>query len=584
MVNPLDGFPPSVDGAGGGSGTGPTGPTGPAGPAGPAIDLSSFQEGDVLRANAALDDVVPAAINDAGEETMFGKTGRFPSGSVRIGGVNRVSGGNDNVNIHNDSLNTFGIIVVQDQEGQTIGKIKQGQYSNLRSVTLQPLKDVTSSAGELIFPLFQTPNPASPTAIGTVDVIYQFEATNAVSDVSIQVFKANISDTFPTSEAELLTIGDEISTETNVQTVASTGSPTVLTTVTLRNPLGIANSEFLYVLAKGSGIYRGTNITWGEGGIPQIGGANVTVFTPHVIGQGYDVLAFNSVLDETFSAKDQLEALTDDDRLDASAVKNLPTAGTGLTEAQVQDIVGEMVMNNTETGIAVTYDGTGRKLNFVVQSGGFLQPIITGFSINIPNRVDLNTNLNGPRTVQYTAQHTSNISNAKLFIDNVEIQDLTTPTQEGSQSEGITLSGITTNSQKTIVFQIRIQDTNMNTIVSNNYSVLVQDVPDHELLYYGLNSSADFSSISLGSLTSSEITGSTIDVSTGATTQGQYFGILSPSNEDITSILDNVLSQEVLAIFTKTENVRNIGAESYDSYTIGPLNADPDGETYTITI
>jgi hypothetical protein len=39
--------------------------------------------------------------------------------------------------------------------------------------------------------------------------------------------------------------------------------------------------------------------------------------------------------------------------------------GAGLTQEQVEDIVGAMVTGNTETGITATYDDTAGKLNFV---------------------------------------------------------------------------------------------------------------------------------------------------------------------------------------------------------------------------
>jgi len=42
------------------------------------------------------------------------------------------------------------------------------------------------------------------------------------------------------------------------------------------------------------------------------------------------------------------------------------TADTQLSTEQVQDIVGGMVSTNTESGIAVTYDDTGGKLDFNV--------------------------------------------------------------------------------------------------------------------------------------------------------------------------------------------------------------------------
>ena len=43
-------------------------------------------------------------------------------------------------------------------------------------------------------------------------------------------------------------------------------------------------------------------------------------------------------------------------------------SGSGLDAAAVQDVVGAMVSDNTEDGIGVTYDSTGRKLDFVVST------------------------------------------------------------------------------------------------------------------------------------------------------------------------------------------------------------------------
>jgi hypothetical protein len=43
------------------------------------------------------------------------------------------------------------------------------------------------------------------------------------------------------------------------------------------------------------------------------------------------------------------------------------TAGTGFTEDEIKDFVGEMVAGNTETGIAVTYESGDKTLDFVAE-------------------------------------------------------------------------------------------------------------------------------------------------------------------------------------------------------------------------
>ena len=52
-------------------------------------------------------------------------------------------------------------------------------------------------------------------------------------------------------------------------------------------------------------------------------------------------------------------------------VDDTVTAAGGYTDEQSQDATGEMVTGNTETGIAITYDDTTGKLNFVVDFSGY---------------------------------------------------------------------------------------------------------------------------------------------------------------------------------------------------------------------
>ena len=85
-------------------------------------------------------------------------------------------------------------------------------------------------------------------------------------------------------------------------------------------------------------------------------------------------------------------------------------------------------------------------------------------------------------------------------------------------------------------------------------------------------------------MTSTEIVSSDRDytVTAGPTSQGQYFIILTPDAEQVTEIRDNVLDQNVTDIFVKTEDVRQINGEDFDSYVLGPLNAGAS-ENFVIT-
>ena len=61
-------------------------------------------------------------------------------------------------------------------------------------------------------------------------------------------------------------------------------------------------------------------------------------------------------------------------------------SNAGASTEQVQDIVGDMVTGNTETGIAVTYDDTAGKLNFEVTAtgGSSLESLINNTGETIP--------------------------------------------------------------------------------------------------------------------------------------------------------------------------------------------------------
>lgn len=120
-----------------------------------------------------------------------------------------------------------------------------------------------------------------------------------------------------------------------------------------------------------------------------------------------------------------------------------------------------------------------------------------------------------------------------------------------------------------------------NDTITISASVTPTPDPGPDALYYGLMNTNTPDSVALNTLTTLDPTNPQT-VSTGLTTAGQFFVILVPITHDITSIRDTVLQQDVTNIFTKTENVRSISSQNYDSYVIGPLNAGVN-EEYVLT-
>lgn len=114
-----------------------------------------------------------------------------------------------------------------------------------------------------------------------------------------------------------------------------------------------------------------------------------------------------------------------------------------------------------------------------------------------------------------------------------------------------------------------------------------QPAPSTVDLRYGLSTQSDPALVDFTTLTDVSSPTDPQTVSTGVTSAGQYFHIFSANAHDIQTITDTVLQQVVYRdgatgnIFTKANDVRTENTVTYDSYTIGPLNAGVD-EDYVI--
>ena len=237
------------------------------------------------------------------------------------------------------------------------------------------------------------------------------------------------------------------------------------------------------------------------------------------------------------------------------------------------------------TGISITENDLANTITITSTSTSFDAPRITNFSIDIASRVNLNTDLNVQHTLTYDVMHFGSIQSMELDIQTGTNQTLTIPTQDSTgQTQSVTLAGITTSAETTVEFKITGTDTQGNSFESNIYTVSIRTLSDHEFLYYGLSSTNNPASIDIGTMTSLEVTSSqrSYTVTAGPTTQGQYFIVLTPDAETVSEIRDNVLDQNVTDIFTKTEDVRQINSQNFDSYVLGPLNAGAS-ENFIIT-
>lgn len=122
---------------------------------------------------------------------------------------------------------------------------------------------------------------------------------------------------------------------------------------------------------------------------------------------------------------------------------SITTNNTQLSDEQVQDIVGGMVSTNTETGISVTYNDTGGKLNFVVSdttvAGDTGSTGITpGDTLTIAGGSNVTTEMSGD-TLTITA------TNTNTQLSDEQVQDIVGGMVTGNTETNITVGYDDTN-------------------------------------------------------------------------------------------------------------------------------------------
>lgn len=111
----------------------------------------------------------------------------------------------------------------------------------------------------------------------------------------------------------------------------------------------------------------------------------------------------------------------------------------------------------TDQEIITTWDRLGYVRSTQVPTPSFHEFDVT----TIPSRVDLNTDLNVPQTVQFSVTNHTQVASATVQADPVtpdtfiDVGTLVLPTSDGLQTQNVTFSGLTTNTVKNISFRIR---------------------------------------------------------------------------------------------------------------------------------
>lgn len=171
------------------------------------------------------------------------------------------------------------------------------------------------------------------------------------------------------------------------------------------------------------------------------------------------------------------------------ATKNDFTSG-GTAGVTVQDEGTDLTTAATTlnfVGAGVTATGTSAVKTITISGGGsgFASPSVHNFSINIPSRVDLNTDLNNARTLSYSITNRQSVQSFELIVTTGDNKTLTNPTIDGTQTQSVTLSGIDTSTTSTLTFVLRITDTQGTTHDSNTVTVSVANAVTHEQTHFG---------------------------------------------------------------------------------------------------
>ena len=216
----------------------------------------------------------------------------------------------------------------------------------------------------------------------------------------------------------------------------------------------------------------------------------------------------------------------------------------------------------------------------------FQAPAITAFSIvGQSTSVPANTQLTGSKTFSYTVSNPSNVSgNLTLTQTNPgeAAQTLASDIDPTGSSTVQNINTVTLAAGESVVFTLSGTDTQSNNF-SDTFTIRAPN--PHEFLYSGRSATNNPASVPVSGLNSAEITasGQSLTITTGTTAQGEFFIILVPTSEDISTITDTVLNTDVTSIFTRTEDVRQINSINYTSYVVGPFDAGVD-ETYVVVI
>lgn len=189
-------------------------------------------------------------------------------------------------------------------------------------------------------------------------------------------------------------------------------------------------------------------------------------------------------------------------------------------------------------------------------------PVVTQFRIQgQATSVAAGTALSGSQTFQYQVTNTDQITGMGVIRQGSTV--LTSAVSPTGSSITQSINPVNLAAGESVVWTLEFTTT-AGTTISRTFTVRARQ--QAESLYWGVMPTDEDDTIAVDTLTLQEVVAGTQFDADFDIPNTQYAVILSPADREISSILEQTFNQEVLTDFAKTENVRTIGGQQYDSY------------------
>lgn len=241
----------------------------------------------------------------------------------------------------------------------------------------------------------------------------------------------------------------------------------------------------------------------------------------------------------------------------------------GASGQVVSSISNDTSLTNSSQSALVTEHAVKSYVD--AQSQTFQAPAFTAFSVDIPQHPLAGSTFSGSKTFTWTVTNQANISGNLTIAQ--EASNLSTAVDPAAGTISLTITSFSLNASETQTFTI--SGTNTQSDPFSRTYVVTGRAAD-EFLYYGLSSTNNPASVDTSTLSNTRITtsGQQITASIGPTTSGDFIIVLAPADNDLSQIINTALNVDVINTFTKTNAVRTINSQSYNSYVIGPVVAN----------